>query len=288
MLLFFVIGDIIGAGIYALVGAVGGEVGGAIWTAFTVALVLALCTAFAYAELVTKYPHAGGAALFVHRAYGIPFVTFMVAFAVMASGITSASTLSRSFGGDYLQEFIDIPTTIAALVFIVLVGLINFRGISESVKTNVALTFVELTGLLIVVLVGLWVLGSGDGDAGRNFEFKPRLFSFIALLAVANGALINMIMASRLLYGMANERVLPDPFARVHRERRTPWVAIIVTTALAMILISIGRLDDLAFTTVMLLLAVFAMVNVAVLVLRREPVDRPYFVAPVLFPVLGS
>lgn len=61
MLLFF----IIGAGIYALVG----EVGGAIWIAFTVALVLALCTAFAYAELVTKYPHAGGAALFVHRAY---------------------------------------------------------------------------------------------------------------------------------------------------------------------------------------------------------------------------
>jgi len=51
MLLFF----IIGAGIYALVG----EVGGAIWIAFTVALVLALCTAFAYAELVTKDPHAG-------------------------------------------------------------------------------------------------------------------------------------------------------------------------------------------------------------------------------------
>jgi len=65
MLLFFIIGDVIGAGIYALVGEVGGEVGGAIWIAFTVALVLALCTAFAYAELVTKYPHAGGAALFV-------------------------------------------------------------------------------------------------------------------------------------------------------------------------------------------------------------------------------
>ena len=59
MLLFFILGDVIGAGIYALVGEVGGEVGGAIWVAFTVALVLALCTAFAYAELVTKYPHAG-------------------------------------------------------------------------------------------------------------------------------------------------------------------------------------------------------------------------------------
>ena len=97
MLFFFILGDILGAGIYALVGAVGGEVGGAIWTAFFVALALALAlfTAFAYAELITKYPHAAGAALFVNRAFRLPFLTYMVAFAVMASGVTSASTLPR-------------------------------------------------------------------------------------------------------------------------------------------------------------------------------------------------
>ena len=60
LLLVFVIGDVLGAGIYALVGEVSAEVGGAIWTAFTAALVLAGLTAFAYAELVTKYPHGGG------------------------------------------------------------------------------------------------------------------------------------------------------------------------------------------------------------------------------------
>ena len=376
MLLFFILGDVLGAGIYALVGEVGGEVGGAIWTAFLVALALALFTAFAYAELVTKYPHAGGAALYINRAFKTPFITFMVAFAVMASGVTSASTLSRAFGGDYLQEFVDIPTTLAALVFIGIVALINFRGISESVKTNMVLTAVELTGLLIIILIGFWVLGSGDGDVGRNFEFKegenafiailagtalafyaligfedsanvaeeaqnpsrsypfalfaglliagsiyflvtfaaslvvptgqlansdgpllevvregsaipPRVFSAIALLAVANGALINMIMASRLLYGMANERVMPEAFSRVHAGRRTPWVAIIFTTLLAVILISIGTLEDLAVVTVLLLLIVFAMVNVAVLVLRRDPVDHDHFVAPSIFPILG-
>ena len=63
MLLFFILGDILGAGIYALVGEVAAEVGGAVWTAFLVALALAVFTAFAYAELVTKYPYAGGAAL---------------------------------------------------------------------------------------------------------------------------------------------------------------------------------------------------------------------------------
>jgi len=61
----------------------------------------------------------------------------------------------------------------------------------------------------------------------------PRLFSAIALLAVANGALINMVMASRLLYGMAREGVDPDPFGRVHSSRRTPWIAIVFTTLLA-------------------------------------------------------
>jgi len=133
MLLFFILGDILGAGIYALVGEVAGEVGGAVWTAFAVALLLSFFTAFAYAELVTKYPRAGGAALYVNRAFRIPFVTFMIAFAVMASGVTSAATLSRAFGGDYLKEFVDVPTTLAALAFIVLVALVNFRGITARV-----------------------------------------------------------------------------------------------------------------------------------------------------------
>ena len=60
LLLFFVLGDIVGAGIYALVGEVGGLVGGAIWSAFLCAFVLAIFTAASYAELVTKYPRAGG------------------------------------------------------------------------------------------------------------------------------------------------------------------------------------------------------------------------------------
>ena len=108
-LTIFVIGDVLGAGIYALVGEVGAETGGAIWTAFTAAFVLALLTAFAYAELVTKYPQAAGSALYVDRAYRTPFFTFMVAFAVMSSGIASAATLARAFAGDYFSEFVDVP-----------------------------------------------------------------------------------------------------------------------------------------------------------------------------------
>jgi basic amino acid/polyamine antiporter, APA family len=376
MLLFFILGDILGAGIYALVGEVAGEVGGAVWTAFVAALALALLTAVAYAELVTKYPHAGGAALYVNRAFKNRALTFVVAFAVMASGVTSAATLARAFAGDYLHVFADVATTPAALVFILVVAAINFRGIVESMKTNIVLTLIELSGLAIIVAIGAWALGHGNGDIGRNFEFKqgespalgifagttlafyaligfedsanvaeetkdprrafpfalfaglaiaggiyilvtftasmvvptPELansdgpllevvrrgsdiplrgFSVIALLAIANGALINMIMASRLLYGMAEEKVMPQAFGRIHPRRQTPWVAIVFATAIAMLLVSIGNLDDLATVTVMLLLIVFALVNVCVLVLRRDPVEHDHFVAPTFAPALG-
>ena len=116
----------------------------------------------------------------------------------------------------------------------------------------------------------------------------PKLFSAIALFALANGALINMVMASRLLYGMSNERILPAVFGRVHGGRRTPYVSIIATTLLAAALILSGDLDDLASMTVFLLLGVFIMVNVSVLVLRRDAVGHRHFRAPTAIPVVGA
>ncbi|WP_370552627.1 APC family permease [Conexibacter sp. CPCC 206217] len=378
MLLFFVVGDVLGAGIYALVGEVGGRVGGAIWTSFAVALGLAFMTAFAYAELVTKYPKAAGAALYVNKAFRAPFLTFLVAFAVMCSGITSAATLSTAFGGDYLKQFVSIPTVMAALIFIVVVALINFRGISESVKLNIVLTCIELGGLVLIALIAAGAVFNGDGDPGRALDFKsgdsvpisilagaalafyaligfedsvnvaeetehpqrdyPRalfggliaagviyltvtvlasmavptntlagssgpllevaqvgplaistkVFAAIALFAVANGALINMIMASRLVYGMSREGIVPRFFGGVHSSRHTPLAAIVFTTSLCMLLIAIGTLEKLADTTVTLLLCVFILVNVSVLVLRRDPVEHDHFRAPSLIPVVGA
>ena len=95
LLLLFIVGDILGTGIYALTGQVAKQVGGVVWLPFLVAFAVALVTAFSYLELVTKYPRAAGAALYTHKAFGIHFITFIVAFAVMCSGITSASTASR-------------------------------------------------------------------------------------------------------------------------------------------------------------------------------------------------
>ncbi len=377
LLLLFIVGDILGAGVYALTGEVAGEVGGALWAPFAIAFVVAALTACSYAELVGKYPRAAGAALYTNKAFGLPFFTFVVAFAVMCSGITSASTSARAFGGDYLSEFVTLPVVLVAVVFLVILALVNFRGVTESVKANVVLTFIELSGLLIIVGIGAWAILNGDGEPGRltefdssngvvlgllggaslaffalvgfedsvnmseevhepsktfprallggllitgtlyilvaitssllvdaetlqkssgpllevvkagGVDFPPKLFALIALCALTNTALINMLMASRLVYGMSREGIVPGLFGRVHDRRRTPWVAIIFTTLLGFALVSTGKVEDLGDTTALLLLCVFAVVNVAVLVLRRNPVDHGHFQAPTVVPVLG-
>ncbi|MCC2336070.1 APC family permease [Cellulomonas wangsupingiae] len=387
MLLVFVVGDILGAGIYALTGKVAAEVGGAIWIPFLLAFGLAALTATAYAELVSRYPRAAGAAMYAHRAFGRPFVTFLVAFAVLMSGITSASAAARAFGGDYLAELVTVPTLVAAWVFVLLIAAVNAVGISESVRVNLVLTAIEVTGLVIILVIGARAFLAGEGDPGRamtlttdgpvwmallggtalafyallGFEdsvnlaeecrqprrdfpralfagiaiagviylavafttsmlvdtttlaestgpllevvrvaglvFPPWLFALIALVAVSNTALINMIMASRVVYGMSREGIVPRWLGRVDRRRQTPWVAILFTTVIALTLVSTGDLSGLADTTVLLLLLVFAVVNVAVLVLRRESTaddaqvdgDAPRgFRAPTWAPVLGA
>jgi len=104
-----------------------------------------------------------------------------------------------------------------------------------------------------------------------------------------------MLMASRLMYGLAKQHVLPKPLAAVLPRRRTPWVAVVFSTLIAIGLIMFVNLSGaksivgaLGGTTALLLLCVFAVVNVAVLILRREKTPKGAFRAPTLIPVLGA
>jgi amino acid transporter len=79
LLYFFILGDVLGAGVYVLIGQVAADAGGAVWVPLVVALLLALLTAASYAELATKYPRAGGASHYTTRAFG-PFAGFVAGF----------------------------------------------------------------------------------------------------------------------------------------------------------------------------------------------------------------
>ena len=171
LLLFLVIGDMLGTGIYALTGDVAGRVGGAAWLAFGGAFIVAMFTATSYLELCGKYPYAAGAALYSQRAFNSRFVTFLVGFAVMCSALTSVAAASRAFSG-YFQELAVVPLVVLVPLFILGLAYINFRGVAESVKLNVVMTCVELAGLLIVILIGAWALSQGIGEPARALEFN--------------------------------------------------------------------------------------------------------------------
>lgn len=377
LLFAFILGDVLGAGVYALMGVLAEHAGGATWAPLALALVLALFTAGSYAELVTKYPRAGGAAVFAERAFRSPVIAYLVGFSMLAAGVTSAAGLAIAFAGEYLGTFVNLPVPVVAVTFLAVIALLNARGIRESLTANLVMTVIELSGLVIVIVAAGYLLGQGGGDVTRVTEFPegrapaaatlagaivafysfvgfetsanvieevkhpartypralfsallaagvvyiliglssavalppdeltgssaplldvvaasglripPEVFSLIALIAVANGALLTMIMASRLAYGMADRGLLPGPLARVLPGRKTPWVAIVVTTIVAMLLTLVGDLSVLAETVVLLLLVVFLAVNTAVLVLRKDRVTHQCFQVWTWVPVLG-
>ena len=278
-----------------------------------------------------------------------------------------------------------------ALVFMILLALLNLRGVGESVRFNVVLTLIELSALVIVIGIGFYTMAVRGADLGQIVVFEsssdrgmfaattiataiaffamvgfedsvnmveevkdperifPRtmltglgiavviymlvavsvvlvlplgeiqdfdaetgillqvvktgipdfpvdaVFPFLTVFAVANTALINMLMASRLIYGLANQDVLPRSLGKVLPSTRSPWTAIIFTTVLALGLIVYVSLDAessvvaaLSGTTGLLLLIVFSIVNVACLVLRRDTSATGRFRAPTAFPVIGA
>ena len=185
LLFVFILGDVLGAGIYALVGEIAGEVGGAIWLPMLLALLMALLTAASYAELVTKYPRAGGAAVFAQRAFRRPIVSFLVGFSMLAAGVTSAGGLALAFSGDYLAVFLDVPAVPAAVVFLLLVGLLNARGITESLRANLGMTVVEVSGLVVIIALAGLVLSRGDGAPSRVLEFTDDTTPTLAVLGAA-------------------------------------------------------------------------------------------------------
>ncbi len=224
LLVLFVVGDVLGTGIYATTGRSPARSAGPV---------------AAVRHRVRRRPPdrglvhrtrrqvpegGGGRAL---RAEGVPgpFLTFIIAYVVMCSGLSSASAAARAFGGDYLAEFTDFfPPTFVAILFILALAALNLRGVSEFVKTNVVLTLVELTGLVVILAIGAWAVLNGEGEPSRLGEFQAEgggielITSVLGATALAFFAFVGFEDS----VNMAEETKDPArvPARRLHRRRR--------------------------------------------------------------------
>jgi amino acid transporter len=371
-LVVYGVGDMVGSGIYGTVGKAAGQMGNAVWLAFVVSMIAAMLTGLSYANIASRYPRAAGAAFVTHHAWHVAFLSYVIGLTVAASGLTSMATSTNVFA-DNLQKFVPGPHWVMVVLFLGFLTYVNFRGIRESMWTNLLCTAVEVGGLLFVIIVGAKYWGSVDYLATPHGKIEPgklfaasvltffafvgfedmlniseevkrpertmpwgivialgcatllyigvavtavsvvdyhtlneakapltpivqkaapwlwsRAFDFITMFAVANTVLINYVMGSRLLYGMARQGLVPAVLGTVHPERRTPYVAIGALLVVVLILAFSGTIAELGAATGLLLLLCFAIVNAALIVLKlRKNEPKGHFEVPVVVPALG-
>jgi len=383
----FGVGDILGAGVYGLVGKIAGIVGSAAWMSYVLAGITAALTGLTYAELASRHPKAGGAAHFCERAFRNSLLTFLVIFFVASSGLFSMATASRVFA-DYALAHAPglhplVREYVVPIAFVGLIAAVAAIGIALSSAANTVCTVIEVSGLLVIIVVGIPFLGSisylrfpaavTDSGAlspypvailtGASIAFyafigfedmvnlseevthpernvpiaiclailvttliycvialvsvsvvapvalagsktplldvvraaSPRfpvwVYSIIPGFAVFNTALLNLIMASRLLYGMAKQesRLVPAVLGYVHPRWRTPVVGVALSALVtAALLLCFRDVRTLASGTSTFLLVVFVLLHIALFRLKRQGGPAPAFSIPWMVPIAGA
>jgi amino acid transporter len=391
-LFFYTLGDVLGSGIYVLIGLVAAAVGGAFWIAFAVGVTIAAITGTAYAELVTKYPKAAGASLYVNKAFGNKVLTFLITVSFLSASFAAAGSLAGGFASYFATLWEGPPTLLVTLLFILALTIVNFIGITESVVINMLMAFVEIAGLILILIIGIWHIAAGDADfstlaefdtGGTNWSlailagvalsffamtgfentanvaeetidphrsfprsliggmvaagliyvlvsmaaaltvpvdtladseaallevvktgilpldtgFMSTLFSVIAMVAITNTTLVAIVTQPRILYGMANEDVVPSVFSKIHASRRSPWVGLLFSALVVAALLVVGTVapkvegttivERLALVTVLFLLFIYALVIVSCLKLRGRDEDDRAFRASTPLLVIG-
>jgi amino acid transporter len=375
-LIFYGLGNILGAGIYVLIGKIAGISGIYTPLSFLVACVIVLFTALSYAELSARYPVSAGGAIYVHKGFKSKKLSIIVGLTIALSGILSSATILHGFYG-YLSIFIDIPEFFSSLFVIVVLTLVAIWGIGESVKVAALFTFLEIFGLLLVIYVALpyisfdvtiikqmmvpppdfvilsniilgaflafyafigfedivniaeevkeptivmpkailisivsaavlyfliaWVclallspdiLSSSQAPLALVYEKatgqKAVVLSIISMFAVINGVLVQLIMASRIFYGMSIEGWIPKFLSRVNPTTSTPVYATIVTSAIILTLSLLFPLLTLAQSTSFVIFFIFILVNFALIKIKLEnPHPKNIRTFPIWIPVIA-
>lgn len=175
------------------------------------------------------------------------------------------------------------------LAFYAFLGFEDMVDVAEEVRDVrralplAILATLGLTTVLYVAIMAAAVLSLPPSELAASAAPLARLYahhagvagpaiSIIGLFAIINGALISLIMASRVLYGLSRRGQLPAWLGRVHPGTRTPMLATLLVTSICVVMALIGRLASLAEATSLLMLGVFALINLSLWrIKRREP-----------------
>ncbi len=375
LLLFYGMGNIIGAGIYVLIGKVSGEAAMYAPVAFLAASIVAGFSAFSYSEMSARYPFSAGVAVYIDEGFHLKNLSRLTGILMAVAGMVSAATITRGFYG-YFYSIFQAPEIIVITAVILSLGLLTIWGISQSVAAAAVLTVIEISGLLLIIWAGSDVLSTAPAhvdqllppfqlsawsgimlggflaffafigfedmvniaeevkDPKRTLpaaillalffstllytlvsviavlaldstalseskapladvlsatsEIDSRIISSISMLAIVNGALIQMIMASRIFYGMAKKGWIWSGLAKVSKRTRTPvvatWLVIVIILNLALWF----PLEALAKGTSYLILIVFTLVNASLISIKRgQPPVAGILNVPMWVPLAG-
>lgn len=368
------LGNILGAGIYVLIGKVAGFAGSSTTLAFLIAMVTAAVTALSYMELAGRYPVSASVSIYLHRAFGKRWLSKAVGLTMVGGGVASAAALAQGFAG-YLMSLVSVPTVVASVGLLVVLGAVAIKGIGESATTAAILTGLEILGLVLVIwfgrdsfshidvgnllaidpAVGLGGLAAGaflafyafigfedmvnvaeevkdprrtmpvailialvastllyllvvvvsttlvspaelaDSEAPLTLVLERSgarfgiVLSAIGMIAAINGVIVQIIMGSRVLYGLASEGWIHSRFARVHGRFQTPVPATLAVLAAMIIGTVVLPLVSLAQLTSLLVLTIFTLVNASLIVIKRRQREHGGFIdVPAFVPYLGA
>ena len=375
LLLFFGLGNILGAGIYVLIGKIAAEAGIFTPIAFLIAALVAALSAFTYSELSARYSYSSGVASYIDEGFHTLNLTRLTGLLVASVGIVTSATIARGFYG-YLSVFLQLPEWLSISSLILVLGILTIWGITQSVTAVAVMTLIEVLGLLLVIWAGKETLvtipttlptlmpGSDSGIwigimlgaflaffAFTGFEdmvtiaeevkepaktlpagiilslviatflyslvalvaiftldqatlavshapltdvivatsdINPSIITLISIFAIINGALIQMIMVSRMLYGMACKGWIWHGFAEINAKTQTPVNSSLIVIAIILCLALWVPLVELAKTTSFLLLLIFSLVNAALISIKlRGTADSGVMNNPLWVPVAG-
>jgi APA family basic amino acid/polyamine antiporter len=168
------------------------------------------------------------------------------------------------------------------------------RNLPRAIIITLIVTTVFYFALALVAVLSLPIeeLAASKAPIALLIERKAsglsKTISVIAIVAILNGALIQIIMAARVLYGLSNQGWLPRALATVSPVTQTPLRATAIVSAIVLAFALWLPLIQLAEITSFLMLFVFTIVNLALWrVKRRDPAAPGIFVIPIWVPITG-